>query len=208
MHKKLVGMAITIVLAILTMVSSVVKTQVQSDKNIRYKNTDIVGYMDLKARVRYTFTPTENINGIKVLVGTYGKKITKGRLMIIINDTKSGERLAKSSIPAIELHDNSFVAGYFDEIQTKDREITVEFRMVNMNESESITIWMGENSLDKEGITTFNKKNLSDDIIMTTCYREEKTPYSWELLLMTWIALMVTILIPRRESEDTKGGTT
>lgn len=193
MRKKIFGIA-TLVLLILTILSTIFKTTVKNDTAIEYEQTKVTGYIEKDTVIEYVFTPKEDIVGIKFLIGTYGKKITKGKLIVRVYDYESDEELAKADIEAADLRDNQFAFAGTGLLQTKDRKLRVTIIGRGFLKSRGVTLWMGDNPLDEDGVTKVDNKKDKNNLIATTCYLVKDTPYTWELLLLTAVSFLMFIM--------------
>ena len=193
MRKKILGIA-TLVLLALTIVSAIFKTSVKNDTAIEYTPKEAVGYIEKDTEIEYVFTPEEDIVGIKLLIGTYGKKITRGKLIIRIYDHESDELLVKTDIDSEGLRDNQFAYADTGKLQTKARKIRVMITARDFWRSKGVTLWLGDNSLDEYSVTRVDDLRQEDDLIITASYLVKDTPYTWELLLLTAVCFLVFIM--------------
>ncbi|MCI8669064.1 MAG: hypothetical protein HFI34_06030 [Lachnospiraceae bacterium] len=193
MRKKIFGIAVLVLLA-LTILSAIFKTSVKNDTSIEYTQKKAVGYVEKDTEIEYVFTPQEDIVGIKLLIGTYGKKITRGKLIIRIYDYESDELLVKTDIESENLRDNQFAYADTGKLQTKNRKLKVLITGREFWRSKGVTLWLGENSLDEYSVTKVDELRQKDELIITTSYLVKDTPYTWELLLLTAVCFLVFIM--------------
>lgn len=193
MRKKIFGIA-TLVLLALTILSAIFKTSVKNDTSIEYTQKKAVGYLEKDTEIEYVFTSEEDIVGIKLLIGTYGKKITRGKLIIRIYDYESDELLVKTDIEAEDLRDNQFAYADTGKLQTKDRKLKIMITGRDFWRSRGVTLWLGENSLDENSITRVDDLRQKDELVITTSYLVKDKPYTWELLLLTAVCFLVFIM--------------
>ena len=193
MRKKILGIA-TLVLLALTILSAIFKTTVKNDTAIEDTQKKAVGYIEKDTEIEYVFTSEEDIVGIKLLIGTYGKKITRGKLIIRIYDYESDELLVKTDIESENLRDNQFAYADTGKLQTKDRKLKVMITGRDFFKSKGVTLWLGENTLDEYAVTRIDEQRQEDNLIITTCYLVKDTPYTWELLLLTAVCFLVFIM--------------
>lgn len=193
MCKKIFGIA-TLVLLLLTILSVVVKSTVRTDTTIGNTQTGIAGDIKKDTVIESVFTPKVDIVGLKFLFATYGKKITRGKLIVKIYDDKTNEQLAKTNIEAEHFKDNDFVFAKTGLLDTKGRKIRVTIEGRDFSESKYVTLWIGKNQIDKNLITNIDNKRISDNLIFTTTYLVKDNPYTWELVLLSTICFLMFVM--------------
>lgn len=209
MRKKIFGIA-TLILLVLTILSTIIKSTVKTDTAIDYKQTKVTGFIERETEIEYVFTPKEDIVGMKFLIGTYGKKITKGKLIVTVYDYKTNEEIATANIEAENLRDNQFAFADTGLIETKDRKLKVTIHSNGFVKGRYIALWLGDNSLDEDGDTRINNRKNKENLIVTTCYLVKDTPYTWELVLLTAVCFLIFIMqwngksqqVPLKERKD------
>ncbi len=193
MRKKIFGIT-TLVLLVLTILSTVLKSTVKTDTVTNFKQVKVTGQIEKETAIEYVFTPEDDIVGIKFLIATYGKIVTRGKLIVTIYDYKTNEEIARTEIKAENMWDNQFAFADTGQIETKDRKLRVTIIGRDFIKNRYVALWMGTSSLDEDAVTRINNSKNNENMIATTCYLVKDTPYTWELMLLTAVSFLMFIM--------------
>lgn len=193
MGKYVLGL-ITLVLLLLTVLSVFVKSNVIGDTEIEYTMKKTAGYIKGDRLVEHVFTPDSDIAGLKFLLANYGERVEKGIITVTVVDYDTNEILAETEIEARKIQDNQF--GYADTgvLRVKDRKLLIQIQGRRFIPGKYVTIWMGENSLNEDGVTYIDGNKMENTLIFTTLRCEKGNPYTWELLLGTTFSFFLFVM--------------
>ncbi len=200
--KKILGI-ICIVMAVLCLVSTQVKTAVYNIDDSEYSVEGNAGIIKNDTVIEYVYSASgDTVAGYEFMFATYGKKPTSGRILLDVFDDDTNELLGSGSVKAERIEDNEMVLIKTKRIKTGDRKIRLVISAGDLKNDEKITLWLGKNDENKKSVTLIDGDREEDNLLVFSRIESKQAPYVWDMVLITAICFAVYCSALKPEEEE------
>lgn len=206
MNKKRISAIVLVTCIVITIISTGVKNTVVDCDNKEYSITGDLGELADGTVVEYSFKGNgETIQGLEFIFATYGKEIKKGVVKTEIYDKHTNKILGEGKIKASAIEDNQLTMLKTGTINLGKRNIRVVIYCEGFERNRLLTMWMGENSENKDGTTYVNGMRMKSNILAFRQVVTKEVPYTWDCILITSISFVVFCCMPGSLFEKSNG---